>query len=210
MSGSRILTGTFFHPDEPDTCPSRFRAQHDEIERAGSTSVHDRYAAGWKVGTNLETLYKRGAITLEMKEVGELFGIRFYIAGLEPLHASNLTRPINDIRPRYEASDRSVWAKDYVWSRISAVGGITSIPGDLTWHVLGFQLSLRQWALQWARDHLPVTEAAAKGVLISVLATLALNSTSCRWEPPRYRPPVADGTGKWPRVRAWAPEAPAP
>jgi len=134
----------------------------------------------------------------------------FYIAGFEPLHASNWTRSIHSIRPHHEASERCLWAKDYVWSRIIVVGGITSIPGDLTWHVLGFQLSLRQWAFQWALDHRPVSEATAKGVLISVLTTLALNSTSCRWEAPRYQLPAADGAGEWPRVRAWSAEAPAP
>jgi len=63
---------TYAHPEDT-TCPSRFRQQqHNEIERAGS-GVRGRYAAGWKVGTNLETLHKRGAITREMKEAGELF-----------------------------------------------------------------------------------------------------------------------------------------
>jgi hypothetical protein len=53
-----------------------------------------------------------------------------------------------------------------------AVGGLGSAGGSCIWHVVGWQQSLKEWALEQGWNGRRVSQEAASGILIASLGTL--------------------------------------
>jgi hypothetical protein len=63
-------------------------------------------------------------------------------------------------------------ARNVVWRAIQAVGGIGSPAGSCLWHVVGWERSLKEWALEQGWSGRLVSQEAASGILIAALGAL--------------------------------------
>ena len=64
-------------------------------------------------------------------------------------------------------------AREIVWQTISAVGGLSSPGGSCLSHVVGWERSLKEWALDQGWNGRPVLgPKSASGILIAALGTL--------------------------------------
>ena len=109
-----------------------------------------------------------------MRLAGEEFRRLFTAAHLDPLHAADLQRTT---RGHYGSGPTGgmVAAREAVWRAICAVGGLASVDGSCLWHVVGFERSLKEWALEqsWAGRRL--SEGRARAVLAAALAVLEVH-----------------------------------
>lgn len=119
---------------------------------------------------------RRGSITAGMRQAGEAFRARFAAAQLDPLHALDLSRlrvgggP--QLRSDEQPGSRIEGARDAVWRSILAVGGLGSPGGSCVWHVVGWERSLKEWALEQGWSGRRVSQEAASGILIAALGAL--------------------------------------
>jgi hypothetical protein len=119
---------------------------------------------------------RRGTITPGMRQAGEDFRMRFATAQLDPLSAFDISRPRIDRRFKLtsegDSNSRIENARDAVWRAILAVGGLDSAGGSCLWHVLGWERSLKEWALERGWSGRRVSQEVASGILIAALGTL--------------------------------------
>src|SRR5206468_4213741 len=109
-------------------------------------------------------------------QAGEDFRTRFQIAHLDPLRALDLSHlRLGDggvRRDREGPGQRTEAARSAVWRAIQAVGGIASPAGSCLWHVLGWECSVKEWALQQGWSGRRVSQEAASGILVAALGAL--------------------------------------
>ena len=161
-----------------DAGPTPERRQHGVIERLES-AIGD--AAGhpsrpYRAVDTLAIMQRRGSITVGMRQAGEDFRARFALAHLDPLRAVDLSRlrlGERSLRPEGDGPAlRIEAARGAVWRAIQAVGGIASPAGSCLWHVLGWERSLKEWALQQGWSGRRVSQESASGILIAALGAL--------------------------------------
>jgi len=154
------------------------RAQHGPIERLSRTIAD---AAGnpsrpYRAVDSLAIMERRGSITAGMRQAGEDFRARFQIAHLDPLRALDLSHlrfgEGGVRRDREGPGQRIEAARIAVWRAIQAVGGIASPAGSCLWHVLGWECSVKEWALQQGWSGRRVSQEAASGILVAALGAL--------------------------------------
>jgi len=63
-------------------------------------------------------------------------------------------------------------ARKVIWRAVLAVGGLGSAGGSCIWHVVGWQQSLKEWAVEQGWNGRRVSQEAASGILIASLGTL--------------------------------------
>ena len=135
-----------------------------------------RPARPYRAVDTLATMERRGSITAGMRQAGEDFRARFATAQLDPLRAPDWSRLRVGISSRFRAGDgpglRIEGARDVVWRAILAVGGIGSPAGSCLWHVVGWERSLKEWALEQGWSGRRVSQEAASGILIAALGAL--------------------------------------
>ena len=119
---------------------------------------------------------RRGSITASMRQAGEDFRARFATAQLDPLRAPDWSRLRVGGSSRFKAEDepglRIEGARNVVWRAILALGGIGSPAGSCLWHVVGWERSLKEWALEQGWNGRRVSQEAASGILIAALGAL--------------------------------------
>ena len=119
---------------------------------------------------------RRGSITAGMRQAGEDFRARFAMAQLDPLRAPDWSRLRVGTASRSRVADqpglRIEGARNVVWRAIQAVGGIGSPAGSCLWHVVGWERSLKEWALEQGWSGRLVSQEAASGILIAALGAL--------------------------------------
>ena len=124
----------------------------------------------------LAIMERRGTISPGMRQAGEDFRARFGVAQLDPLRAldlSHLRLGEQSLRPdRDGPGQRIEAARRAVWRALQAVGGLASPAGSCLWHVLGWQRSLKEWALEQGWSGRTVTQEAASGILVAALGAL--------------------------------------
>jgi hypothetical protein len=176
------------HP-EPNNCPVPERSQHDEVERVDRIVDPDgRAVSPFRAKSPLGRLEEKGVIDPEQLAAGVEFHTRFQGAFLDQLRALDPARP-----PRHgmvkapELGERTMHCRDYIWSRITALGGLASLPGSCAWNVIGLEKSLHSWATERALHGSSLNAHEARGILISALTTLAINPSSRIWSVPRSR-----------------------
>src|SRR5947208_1247617 len=124
----------------------------------------------------LAAMERRGSITSGMRQAGEDFRARFAVAQLDPLRATDLSHlRVAERGPRPDADGpglRIEAARGAVWRAVQAVGGPGSPAGSCLWHVLGWEQSVKEWALEQGWSGRRVSQEAAAGILIAALGAL--------------------------------------
>jgi hypothetical protein len=158
--------------------PTPERRQHGIVERLERPIADEsgRPARPYRAIDTLAVMERRGSITAGMRQAGEDFRARFATAQLDPLRAPDWSRLRVGISSRFRAEDgpglRIESARDVVWRSIVAVGGIGSPAGSCLWHVVGWERSLKEWALEQGWSGRRVSQEAASGILIAALGAL--------------------------------------
>jgi hypothetical protein len=124
----------------------------------------------------LATMVRRGSITTGMQLAGAAFHDLFRLAQLDPLCALDIAKPRVAGGPvrfhRAAPGERIERARAAVWHSLLAVGGIGSPAGSCLWHVVGWERSLKEWALEQGWSGRRVSEETASGILIAALGML--------------------------------------
>jgi hypothetical protein len=158
--------------------PTPERRNHGIVERLERPIADEsgRPARPYRVIDTLAAMERRGSITAGMRQAGEDFRARFATAQLDPLRAADWSRPRAGGSSRFRAADgpgmRIEGARAAVWRAIVAAGGLGSPAGSCLWHVLGWERSLKEWALEQGWSGRRVSQEAASGILIAALGAL--------------------------------------
>ncbi len=161
-----------------DVVPTPERSTHGIVERLDRTisDASGRPARPYRFIDTLAVMERRGSITAGMRQAGEDFRDCFAVAQLEPLSAFDISRPRlgrrSGFRSMEEPGSRIENARKVVWRATLAVGGLGSAGGSCIWHVVGWQQSLKEWALEQGWNGRRVSQEAASGILIASLGTL--------------------------------------
>jgi hypothetical protein len=158
--------------------PTPERRNHGIVERLERTIADEagRPARPYRAVDTLAAMERRGSITAPMRQAGEDFRARFAMAQLDPLRAPDWSRLRVGTASRFRVADepglRIEGARNVVWRAIQAVGGIGSPAGSCLWHVVGWERSLKEWALEQGWSGRLVSQEAASGILIAALGAL--------------------------------------
>jgi Domain of unknown function (DUF6456) len=158
--------------------PTPERRNHGLVERLERPIADEsgRPARPYRCVDTLGAMERRGSITAGMRQAGEDFRARFATAQLDPLRAPDWSRLRVSGSSRFNAGDepgmRIEGARDMVWRAIQAVGGLGSPAGSCLWHVVGWERSLKEWALEQGWNGRRVSQEAASGILIAALGAL--------------------------------------
>ena len=165
-------------PELADAMPTPERRNHGIVERLDRTisDASGRPARPYRFVDTLAVMERRGSITAAMRQAGEDFRDCFAVAQLEPLSAFDISRPRiggrGGVKSMEEPGSRIENARKVVWRATLAVGGLGSAGGSCIWHVVGWQQSLKEWALEQGWNGRRVSQEAASGILIASLGTL--------------------------------------
>jgi hypothetical protein len=157
--------------------PTPERHRHGTIERlhrpitdASGAIVRPHHAVD-----TLLAMERRGSITSAMRQAGQDFRRYFAMAQLDPLRAVDWSQPRSGGAAgshRSDSSGRIEKAREFVWHTVRAVGGVSSPGGSCLWHVVGWERSLKDWALDQGWSGRRVSQESAAGILIAVLGAL--------------------------------------
>jgi hypothetical protein len=163
---------------EPAMTPTVERRRQGEIEQLARPIADEtgRPSRPFRTVDTLTAMERRGSITTAMRQAGEDFRLQFAAAQLDPLHAFDYRRPRNGGTGfAHGGADRGLRvenARDHVWRAIAAVGGPRSPGGSCLWHVVGWEHSIKEWAIEQGWNGRRVSQEAASGILVSALGTL--------------------------------------
>ncbi len=158
--------------------PSAERLRHGPIERLDRAIADTQHNSSrpYRALDTLAIMERRGSITADMRQAGEDFRARFAMAQLDPLRALDLSQLRLGDRPSRGADEgpglRIEAARDAVWRAIQSVGGIASPAGSCLWHVVGWECSLKAWALEQGWNGRRVSQETASGILVAALGAL--------------------------------------
>jgi hypothetical protein len=157
--------------------PTLQRHEHGLIERLTRPIADESggSARPYRAVDTLAVMERRGSITAPMRQAGEDFRARFTTAQLDPLRALDYSRPRAGSRRHNQGEEpgmRVESARTAVWHAVLAVGGLGSPGGSCLWHVIGWERSLKEWALERGWSGHRVSQEAASGILIAALGTL--------------------------------------
>jgi hypothetical protein len=158
--------------------PTPERRNHGIVERLERPIADEsgRPARPYRAVDTLGAMERRGSITAGMRQAGEDFRTRFATAQLDPLRAPDWSRLRVGGSSGFHAGDepglRIEGARNMVWRAIRAVGGLGSPAGSCLWHVVGWERSLKEWALEQGWNGRRVSQEAASGILIAALGAL--------------------------------------
>jgi hypothetical protein len=100
-----------------------------------------------------------------------VFRTLFRSAALDGLRATSLLRlPGGGGDPMTE---RQATARQRVAAALDALGGHDSAAGSCAWHVVGLEMSVREWAMRQGWGGRPVAPPQAQGMLVATLSVLA-------------------------------------
>jgi hypothetical protein len=163
---------------EPALMPTPERAGHGTIEQLARPIADEagRPARPFRAVDTLNTMERRGSITAGMRQAAEDFRVRFAAAQLDPLRAIDYSR-LRDTHSGHtgrggSAGLRIESAREHVWRAIIAVGGPRSPGGSCLWHVVGWERSLKEWALDQGWNGRRISQEAASGILVAALGAL--------------------------------------
>jgi hypothetical protein len=156
--------------------PERLRHGAVELAPAVLADAAGRPSRPYRAIDTLTMMERRGSITAGMRQAGEDFRRRFALAQLDPLRALDLSRLSLGDKPSrrddHAPGMRAELARASVWKAIRAVGGIASPAGSCLWHVVGWERSLKEWALEQGWAGRRVSPEVASGILVAALGAL--------------------------------------
>ena len=185
MARDRSRRGSLV-PEIAEVTPTLERSNHGTVERLerAISDASGRPARPYRFIDTLAVMERRGSITAGMRQAGEDFRDCFAVAQLEPLSAFDISRPRiggrGGFKSMEEPGSRIENARRVVWRATLAVGGLGSAGGSCIWHVVGWQQSLKEWALEQGWNGRRVSQEAASGVLIASLGTLEAHFAQSR------------------------------
>jgi hypothetical protein len=115
----------------------------------------------------LAMMERSGQINAQMRQAGERFRERFYVANLDQLKAQNLERPFGEIRAVRAEPLRIERARNDVRHLMIALGGQHSLAGSVVWNIIGLEEPLQRWSFN---HH--VSREFARGLLIGSLGVM--------------------------------------
>ena len=158
--------------------PTAERLRHGSIERLDRAIADTQSNASrpYRAIDTLAVMERRGSITAGMRQAGEDFRARFTTAQLDPLRALDLSQLRLGDRPSRSGDEgpglRIEAARNAVWRAIRAIGGIASPAGSCVWHVVGWECTLKAWAVEQGWNGRRVSQEAASGILVAALGAL--------------------------------------
>ena len=153
--------------------PSRWRMQHggftapirEADPETGTPVVHRRAI------DTLGMMLANGTITQEMHDAGAVFRRQFRAAALDGLRAAALVRL--PAATGETLTERQVQARRQLLAALEVLGGLGGAAGSCVWHVIGLELSVREWAMRQGWRGRPLAPAVAQGMLAATLSVLA-------------------------------------
>jgi len=143
-----------------------------EFEEVREKDPEGRIVVHHRTVDTLGKMLRAGTITQEMHDAAKDFQAAFIVANLDPLRALPILRvPGTGREP--DLSERQLHARRRVHQAVQALGGLPSPAGSCVWHVVGLQLSVREWALRQGWGGRPVRQEQAQGILVAALGMLA-------------------------------------
>jgi hypothetical protein len=174
MAGKRKTKAAKAKPDDLAK-PSKWRLQHggfsepvrEEDPDTGSPVAHRRAV------DTLGLMLANGNITPQMHEAGCIFRTLFRGAAIDSMSTSQLIRLPGSTADRL--SNRQLDARRRVLAAMDALGGHDSPAGSCVWFVVGFEISVREWAARRGWSGRPVSQPIAGGILVAALGILAMH-----------------------------------
>jgi hypothetical protein len=143
-----------------------------ELEEVREKDPGGRIVYHHRTVDTLGKMLRSGTITPEMHDAAKDFQAVFIVANLDPLRALPvLWVPGTGRDP--DLNDHQLHARHRVHKSLEALGGISSPAGSCVWHVVGFQRSIREWAIRQGWGGRPVRQEQAQGILVAALGVLA-------------------------------------
>ena len=158
--------------------PTPERCRNGVIERLERPIGDDkgRPSRPYRSVDTLAVMERRDSITAGMRQAGEDFRACFATAQLDPLKAFDISRArvgrVSAFNSEEQASIHIERAREMVWRALLAAGGPDSAGGSCLWHVLGWERSLKEWALEQGWRGRRVSQETASGILIAALGAL--------------------------------------
>ena len=122
---------------------------------------------------------KAGTITRAMHQAARDFQAHFTIAAYDATATASIVRVRRLRGEKMTWNDnltvRQIAARDRMHDALAALGGMASPGGSCVWHVVGLQMSLREWAMQQGWNGRPLRRGEASGILLSALGMLAVH-----------------------------------
>jgi hypothetical protein len=158
------------------SAPTLERRTHDTVRRSQRqvADSHGSIGRPYEVEGLLQKLERRGDISSEHRQAGELFARLFRRAHLDPLRASSWLRQGGG-PPTPNGAHHTDHAQQKIHDAVTACGGMHSPAGCAAWFVLGVEMSIRDWALREGWNGRALNESVAKGILLGALSVLALH-----------------------------------
>jgi hypothetical protein len=141
-----------------------------EFDPNGIQVVHHRTV------DTLRLMLDSGTISPAMHAAARDFQATFTIACFDSMPRVNLRlmarspSPAHDVR---DLTDTQIAARERVARALDALGGHGSPAGSCVWHVVGMQMSIREWARRQGWGGRPVRQESAQGILVAALGVLA-------------------------------------
>ncbi len=138
---------------------------HDTDPDTGAVVVHRRAV------DLLGRLEANGTITAPMRDAGDMFHAQFRAAALDTLTAAPVLRVSGGVGST--PTERAVMARHHVAAALEALGGQDSAAGSCIWHIVGCEMSIREWAMRQGWSGRTVGHSQAQGMLVAALGVLA-------------------------------------
>ncbi|HAU29815.1 MAG TPA: hypothetical protein DCW68_06895 [Rhodospirillaceae bacterium] len=171
---------------------ARFRGQH--VPLPGMTTCVARFegtipddkggigAPSFRITDAISALHERGEISDEEVDAGRRFQHDFDLAHFETVGSvdwAKVSNPSNWNGPTL--TDSICDARNRVWDHLKNLGGSHTPIALAAWWVLGFNLTIKEFASKEGWAGRPMNPQVAKGLVIGALAVLAgHNKKTCR------------------------------
>jgi hypothetical protein len=143
-----------------------------EIVREGDPD--GRPVAHSRTIDTLGRMRKSGSITPSMHDAARDFHAQFTIAALDTMPGMTLVR-VSGGRGTTNLTERQVAARQHVHRALETLGGINGPAGSCVWHVVGLEISLREWARRQGWNGRIVHANQAPGILVAALGVLVVH-----------------------------------
>lgn len=150
----------------------------ERCRQAPVALVEERDPEGWPVAhcraiDTLTRMVRSGLLEPHWASAGNRFRRDFHFAHFEPLTAGDLGR-MRGAGGHETVQDSVEDARQRVWEALRRLGGMGAPAGSVIWHVVGAEMTLRDWSLRqvWGAGR-TIRQEVATGILIGALGALS-------------------------------------
>jgi hypothetical protein len=140
------------------------RRPDDVLEPVYGADPEGRPVVHHRTVDTLGIMLRAGTISQEMHDAARDFQAQFTVARYDVIRCMSLILLPGGGGPG-DFSEVQVDARRRVGKALDALGGLGSPAGSCTWHVVGLQRSIREWALRQGWSGRPVRVEQAQGIL---------------------------------------------